>query len=83
MALRDLDLRYETAFAASPDILELWEKYERLCVIYYKAPTHKIGKQTSRFLKPWRKSERLWQKRYKFVHHSEAYYYWKATRHGP
>ena len=69
----DLDLRYETAFAASPDILALWEESHKVWDGYSAA-------EYDRAKKTWDEAHRLWNKRYKFSFHLEAYRYWKATR---
>ena len=61
----DLDLRYETAFAASPDILALWEEGYK-----FSGGLHR----------PYQEAYLLWHERYKFAEHYEAYFYWKATR---
>ena len=69
----DLDLRYETAFAASPDILAIWEKSTRLYGHAYALAANEY----------WEESRSLWVERYKFSHHYYAYHYWFDTRHGP
>ena len=71
----DLDLRYETAFAASPDILEMWEGVYQ---IYEKGRYDET--EADRL---WHKAYDLWNERYKFSAHIEAHSYWEDTRHGP
>ena len=69
----DLDLRFETAFAASPDILALLEESERLWDEGDYAEPHRLTLL----------AYDLWKARYTFADGHSVYVYWKATRHGP